>query len=90
MSIETASKRGLAIFLLLTAAILGAAVLDELSYNQQSAEFKKAIEDRFVEQSLKVGAWVMDRETVAGKIGVKVEDLPSHQMTQQRTGEQPQ
>ena len=78
MSIETASKRGLAIFLLLTAAILGAAVLDELSYNQQSAAFRKAIDDRFVEQSLKVGAWVMDREYVADKIGMEVEDLPSY------------
>jgi hypothetical protein len=87
MSIETVSKRGLAIFLLLTAAILGAAVLDEISYNQQSAEFKKAIEDRFVEQSLKVGAWVMDRETVAGKIGMDVTELPSHQLTLQRNGE---
>ena len=87
MSIETVSKRGLAIFLLLTAAILGAAVLDEISYNQQSAEFKKAIEDRFVEQSLKVGAWVMDRETVAGKIGMDVTELPSHQRTLQRNGE---
>jgi len=87
MSIETASRRGFAIILLLTAAILGAAVLDEISYNQQSAEFERAIEDRFTEQSLKVGAWVMDREIVAGKIGVKVENLPSHQLTQQRNGE---
>lgn len=89
MSIKTVTQRGLAIFMLFTAAILGAAVLDEISYNQQSGEFKQAIEDRFVEQSLKVGAWVMDRETVAGKIGMEVEDLPSHQMTQQRSGEQP-
>jgi hypothetical protein len=84
MSIDTAQRRGLAIFLLVSAVLLGAAVLDEVSYRQQDADFRKAIDNRFVEQSLKVGAWVMDRKCVANHIGMQVEDLPSYKMTKKR------
>lgn len=83
MSIDTASRRGLAIFLLVSAALLGAAVLDEVSYQQQDADFREAIDNRFAEQSLKVGAWVMDRKCVAEHIGMQVEDLPSYKMTKE-------
>jgi len=84
MSIDIAQRRGLAIFLLVSAVLLGAAVLDEVSYRQQDADFRKAIDNRFVEQSLKVGAWVMDRKCVAEHIGMQVEDLPSYRMTKKR------
>ncbi len=81
MSIELASRRGLAVFLLISASLLGAAILDEVSYHQQSHEFMRAIDARFIEQSLKVGAWAMDRECVAHHIGLDLAQLPSYQKT---------
>ena len=79
MSIETVTRRSAAVILTILAAIVGAAWLDELSYQEQNAEFSKVLEERFVKQSLKTGAWVMDREHVAKKIGMPVTELPSYQ-----------
>ena len=84
MSIDTAQRRGLAIFLLVSAVLLGAAVLDEVSYQQQNKDFRETIDQRFSDQSLKVGAWVMDRKCVAERIGMQIEDLPSYRMTKER------
>jgi hypothetical protein len=81
MSIEAASRKGLAVFLIISAAILGSAVLDEVSYQQQNERFSKIIENKFIEQSLKVGAWVMDRKCVAEYIGLDVTTLPSYRRT---------
>jgi hypothetical protein len=81
MSIESASRKGLAVFLIISAALLGSAVLDEVNYRQQHERFSKAIEKKFIEQSLKLGAWVMDRECVAEYIGLDVTTLPSYRRT---------
>ena len=81
MSIESASRKGLAVFLVIFAAILGSAVLDEVSYRQHSERLIKVIENKFIEQSLKLGAWVMDRECVAEYIGLDVTTLPSYRRT---------
>jgi hypothetical protein len=83
MSIESASRKGLAIFLIISVALLGSAVLDEVNYRQQHERFSKIIENKFIEQSLKVGAWVMDRECVAEFIGLDVTTLPSYKRTDQ-------
>ena len=81
MSIESASRKGLAVFLIISAAILGSAVLDEVAYQQQSEKFSEVVENKFKEQSLKLGAWVMDRECVAKYIGLDVTTLPSYRRT---------
>jgi hypothetical protein len=83
MSIESALSKGLAVFLIISAAILGSAVLDEVAYQQQNERFSKIIENKFIEQSLKLGAWVMDRECVAEYIGIDVTTLPSYRRTDQ-------
>jgi hypothetical protein len=82
MSID-AKKKILSIALLIAAPIFGAAILDGIAYRQQADEFSEAIETRFIQQSLKVGAWVMDREYVAEWVGIDVDKLPSHQIQQQ-------
>lgn len=81
MSIETTSRRALAVFLVVSAALLGSALLDEVSYHKQDSEFRKALEAKFIEQSLKVGAWVMDRKCVAEHIGLDETSLPSYKRT---------
>jgi hypothetical protein len=83
MSIKTASRKALAAFLIISAAILGAALLDEAMYHQQSEKFSDVVENKFKEQSLKLGAWVMDRECVAKHIGLDVTTLPSYRRTDQ-------
>ena len=85
MSIESASRKGLAVFLIISSALLGSAVLDEAMYNQQSEKFSEVIENKFKEQSLKLGAWVMDREGVAEYIGLDVTTLPSYRRTDEKT-----
>jgi len=85
MSIDTASRKGLAAFLIISAAILGAALLDEVMYHQQSEKFSDVVENKFKEQSLKLGAWVMDRECVAKYIGLDVTTLPSYRRTDEKT-----
>jgi hypothetical protein len=85
MSIESASRKGLAVFLIISAAILGSAVLDELTYQQQNERLSKVIENKFMEQSLKIGAWVMDRECVSEYIGLDVTTLPSYRRTDEKT-----
>lgn len=85
MSIETASRKSLSILLIVFSAMLGAAVLDEISYNRLDATMQRSIEDRFKHHSTKVGAWVMDRQYVTEKIGVEVESLPSYQWAQQHS-----
>jgi hypothetical protein len=81
MSIKTGVRKGLAVVLLISGAWLGAGILDEISYRKQSHEFMRAIDARFIEQSLKVGAWAMDRECVAHHIGLDLAQLPSYQKT---------
>ena len=87
MSIESASRKGLAIFLIISAALLGSALLDQVAYQQQSERFSKVIETKFSEQSLKVGAWVMDRKCVAEHIGMDETSLPSYKRTDKKTAE---
>jgi hypothetical protein len=85
MSIESASRKGLAVFLIISTAILGSAVLDEVAYQQQNERLSKVIENKFIEQSLKLGAWVMDRECVSKYIGLDVTTLPSYKRTDEKT-----
>jgi len=72
-------RQTMAGFLVLAAALIGAFALDEIYYKRQDAAFSEAIEDRFFEQSVKTGAWILDRQHVADKIGIEIESLPSYQ-----------
>jgi len=56
-------------------------VLQEVTYQQQTVRLSKVIENKFIEQSLKLGAWVMDRECVSEYIGLDVTTLPSYRRT---------
>jgi hypothetical protein len=85
VSIETTPRKALAVFLLVSVTLVGAAVLDEVSYHQQDSKFREAIEAKFTEQSLKVGAWVLDRKCVAAHIGLDVTTLPSYKLSDGRT-----
>jgi hypothetical protein len=78
MGTDCAFRRGLAVFLIVASALIGAAMLDELYYNRQDRDFKSAIETRFIEQSSRVGAWAMDREYVSRHIGIEESELPSY------------
>jgi len=73
------------VLILYTVAILGAAVLDRIQYDTLTANTKAEIDRKFTEQSLKLGAWVMDRECVAEYIGIDVTTLPSYRRTDNKT-----
>ena len=87
MSIESVFRKGAAVFLIVVAAILGAAVLDEIHFNKITSKTAAELDRRFQERSTKIGAWVMDREIVTEHIGFPVEDLPSHQWAKQHKQE---
>ena len=85
MPIESAARKSVAVLLIISAALLGSALLDQVAYQQQSERFSKVIETKFSEQSLKVGAWVMDRKCVAEHIGMNETSLPSYRRTDDKT-----
>ena len=89
MSIEVASRKALAVFLIIVAAILGSAVLDEIQFNTITENTDAKMDKRFKERSTKIGAWVMDREYVTEHIGIPVESLPSYQWAKQHNQEAP-
>jgi hypothetical protein len=66
-------------------SLLGAAVLDSIQYDTLTADTKAEIDRKFKEQSLKLGAWVMDRECVSEHIGMDVTTLPSYKRTDDKT-----
>jgi hypothetical protein len=69
------------VLILYIVSILGAAVLDSVQYDTITANTKDEIDRKFKEQSLKLGAWVMDRECVSEHIGLDVTSLPSYKRT---------
>ena len=87
MSIEVAFRKALAVFLIISASILGSAVLDEINFNTIAANTAAELDRRFQERSTKIGAWVMDRECITEHIGYPIEDLPSYQWAQQHNRE---
>jgi len=67
------------------ASLLGAAALDKMQYDIITKETNIEIDHKFKEQSLKLGAWVMDRECVSAFIGLDVTTLPSYRRTDEAT-----
>lgn len=89
MVIEHKPRPVLALILVGVASLLGAAVLDHIANDEQDAQIMVAIEQRFVEHSLKTGAWSMDRRCVAEYIGLDETTLPSYKRTDETKGVRP-
>ena len=70
-----------AVLVIHIASLLGAAVLDKIQYDTITETTNAEINRKFKEQSLKLGAWVMDRECVSEYIGLDVTTLPSYRRT---------
>ena len=87
MLTDSTYKKALAVFLTVSAAVMGAAILDEIAFHRMDDDVAAAIEQRFKARSTKIGAWVMDRAMVTEMVGIPIESLPSYQWAEQHKRE---